>query len=384
MNGTIRVGNLFGIPFYIHPSWFFVLGLVTLSYSSGLAAQFPQLGAALAVILGLLTALLLFSSVVAHELGHSFVALRQGIDVKSITLFIFGGLASLEKESETPAEAFWVAIAGPLVSLLVFGILTGVGIAISWVQLAPRAIAPSGPLAAILGVLASVNLALALFNLIPGLPLDGGNILKALVWKITGNPYQGVVFASRVGQIFGWIAIASGLLPLLLSGSFANFWNLLVGFFLLQNAGNAAQFARVQEKLTGLTAADAVTTDSPIVCAHLTLREFADERILGWQKWNRFLVTDDNGQLVGAVSIDNLRAIPTALWSETRIEEVMRPIEQLVTVKSDQSLMDAVQLLEQRKLSTLAVIRDNGVLVGLLEKASVLNLLYKKAQANAA
>lgn len=374
MNGTIRVGNLFGIPFYIHPSWFFVLGLVTLSYSSGLAAQFPQLGLALAVILGLLTALLLFSSVVAHELGHSFVALRQGIDVKSITLFIFGGLASLEKESETPAEAFWVAIAGPLVSLLLFGILTGVGIAI----------APSGPLAAILGVLASVNLALALFNLIPGLPLDGGNILKALVWKITGNPYKGVVFASRVGQIFGWIAIASGLLPLLLSGSFANFWNLLVGFFLLQNAGNAAQFARVQEKLTGLTAADAVTTDSPIVSAHLTLREFADERILGWQNWSRFLVTDDNGQLVGAVSVDNLRVIPTALWSETQIKEVMRPIEQLATVKSDQSLMDAVQLLEQRKLSTLAVIRDNGVLVGLLEKASVINLLYKKAQVNAA
>ncbi|KAF3886777.1 MULTISPECIES: site-2 protease family protein [Nostocales] len=374
MNGTIRVGNLFGIPFYIHPSWFFVLGLVTLSYSSGLAAQFPQLGAALAVILGLLTALLLFGSVVAHELGHSFVALRQGIDVKSITLFIFGGLASLEKESETPAEAFWVAIAGPLVSLLLFGMLTGVGIAI----------APSGPLAAILGVLASVNLALALFNLIPGLPLDGGNILKALVWKITGNPYKGVVFASRVGQIFGWIAIASGLLPLLLSGSFANFWNLLVGFFLLQNAGNAAQFARVQEKLTGLTAADAVTTDSPIVSAHLTLREFADERILGWQNWSRFLVTDDSGQLVGAVSVDNLRAIPTAMWSETQIKDVMRPIEQLATVKSDQSLMDAVQLLEQRKLSALAVIRDNGVLVGLLEKASIINLLYKKAQTNAA
>jgi Zn-dependent protease/CBS domain-containing protein len=374
MNGTIRVGNLFGIPFYIHPSWFFVLGLVTLSYSSGLAAQFPQLGAALSVVLGLLTALLLFGSVVAHELGHSFVALRQGIDVKSITLFIFGGLASLEKESETPAEAFWVAIAGPLVSLLLFGMLTGVGIAI----------APPGPITAILGVLASVNLALALFNLIPGLPLDGGNILKALVWKITGNPYKGVVFASRVGQIFGWIAVASGLLPILLSGSFANFWNLLIGFFLLQNAGNAAQFARVQEKLTGLTAADAVTTDSPIVSAHLTLREFADQRILDWQNWSRFLVTDDNGQLVGAVSVDNLRAIPTALWSEARIEEVMRPIEQLVTVKSDQSLMDAVQLLEQRKISTLAVIRDNGVLVGLLEKASIINLLYKKAQANAA
>ncbi|GAB1538627.1 site-2 protease family protein [Scytonema sp. NUACC21] len=338
-----------------------------------MAGQFPQLGG-FALLLGLLTALLLFGSVVAHELGHSFVALRQGIGVKSITLFIFGGLASLERESKTPAEAFWVAIAGPLVSLLLFGIFAAVGFAI----------ASPAPLAAILGVLASVNLALALFNLIPGLPLDGGNILKALVWKITGNPYKGVVFASRVGQIFGWVAIASGLLPLLLFGSFANFWNLLVGFFLLQNAGNVAQFARVQEKLTGLTAADAVTTDSPVVSANLTLRAFADERILSWQNWYRFLVTDDNGQLVGTISVDDLRTIPTALWSETQIRQVMRSAEQFTTVKSDQALLDVVQLLEQRKLSTLAVIRDNGVLVGLLEKASIINLLQNRVQVNPA
>ncbi len=374
MNGTIRVGNLFGIPFYIHPSWFLVLGLVTWSYSSGLGAQFPLLSGGLALLLGLMTALLLFASVVAHELGHSFVAKAQGIDVKSITLFIFGGLASLEKESKTPAEAFWVAIAGPLVSLLLFGLFIAIGFGT----------VTSGPLAAILGVLASVNLALALFNLIPGLPLDGGNILKAVVWKITGNPYKGVVFASRVGQIFGWVAIASGLLPLLLFGSFANSWNLLVGFFLLQNAGKAAQFARVQEQLTGLTAADAVTHDSPIVSAHLTLREFADERILNWQNWSRFLVTDDNEQLVGAISVDDLRFIPTTLWSETQVREVMRPIEQSTTVQSDQPLLDVVQLLERQNLSALPVIRDNGVLVGILEKASVINLLQKRAQVNPA
>ncbi len=277
MNDTIRVGNLFGIPFYIHPSWFLVLGLVTWSYSNALAAQFPQLGGGAALLLGLLTALLLFSSVIAHELGHSFVAIRQGINVKSITLFIFGGLANLEKESETPAQAFAVAIAGPLVSLALFVLLTAVGLGSGI----------SGPSAAILGVVASVNLALALFNLIPGLPLDGGNILKSIVWKITGNPYKGITFAGRVGQIFGWLAIASGLLPLLLFGSFANFWNLLIGFFLLQNAGNAAQFAKVQEQLTGLTAADAVTPDSPIVSANLTLRKFADELLGNEQKWRR-------------------------------------------------------------------------------------------------
>ncbi|MEH1901759.1 MAG: site-2 protease family protein [Nostoc sp.] len=370
MNGTIRVGNLFGIPFYIHPSWFLVLGLVTWSYSSGLAAQFPQLSAGLALLLGLMTALMLFASVVAHELGHSFVAIGQGIDVKSITLFIFGGLASLEKESKTPGEAFWVAIAGPLVSLLLCGIVTAIGVTT----------AASGPLAAILGVLASVNLALALFNLIPGLPLDGGNILKAIVWKITGNPYKGVTFASRVGQIFGWVAILSGVLPLLLFGSFGNFWNLLVGFFLLQNAGNAAQFARVQEKLTGLTAEDAVTHDSPIVSANLSLREFADERVISGQNWHRFLVTDDHGQLVGAIAVDNLRSIPTALWSETQVKEVMRPITESTTVQSDQPLLEAMQLLEQQKLSVLPVIRENGVLVGILEKAAIIQLLQSRTQ----
>ncbi|MEI1375244.1 site-2 protease family protein [Nostoc sp. UHCC 0926] len=370
MNGTIRVGNLFGIPFYIHPSWFLVLGLVTWSYSSGLAAQFPQLSAGLALLLGLMTALMLFASVVAHELGHSFVAIGQGIDVKSITLFIFGGLASLEKESKTPGEAFWVAIAGPLVSLLLCGIVTAIGVTT----------AASGPLAAILGVLASVNLALALFNLIPGLPLDGGNILKAIVWKITGNPYKGVTFASRVGQIFGWVAVLSGVLPLLLFGSFGNFWNLLVGFFLLQNAGNAAQFARVQEKLTGLTAEDAVTLDSPIVSANLSLREFADERVISGQNWHRFLVTDDHGQLVGAIAVDNLRTIPTALWSETQVKEVMRPITESTTVQSDQPLLEVMQLLEQQKLSVLPVIRENGVLVGILEKAAIIQLLQSRTQ----
>ncbi|TVP63948.1 MAG: CBS domain-containing protein [Nodularia sp. (in: Bacteria)] len=372
MNGTIRVGNLFGIPFYIHPSWFLVLGLVAWSYSSGLTAQFPWLSGGLALTLGLMTALLLFASVVAHELGHSFVAISQGIDVKSITLFIFGGLASLEKESETPGDAFWVAIAGPLVSLVLCGVFTVIGVTT----------AATGAAAAILGVLASVNLALALFNLIPGLPLDGGNILKAAVWKITGNPYKGVSFASRVGQVFGWVAIASGLIPLLFFGSFANFWNLLIGFFLLQNAGKTAQYARVQEKCTGLTAEDAVTNQSPIVSANSSLREFADQRIFNNQDWKAFLVTDEDGKLIGAINIDDLRTIPTTQWVETPVSAVMKSIEQSTTVKSDKPLLEVVQLLEQQKLSTLSVIRENGVLVGILEKAAIIQLLQNKTQPN--
>ncbi len=374
MNGTIRMGKLFGIPFSINLSWFLILGLVTWTYGSGLATAFPSLGNGLAWLLGLMTALMLFASVVAHELGHSLVAMSQGIDVKSITLFIFGGLASLEKESETPSEAFWVALAGPLVSLLLWGIFTAINIATG----------TSGVFSAILGVLASVNLALCLFNLIPGLPLDGGNILKAIVWQITGNPNKGVVFASRVGQIFGWVAIASGLLPLLLVGSFANFWNLLIGFFLLQNASNAAQAALVQEQLAGLTAADVVESDSPIVSDNLTLRELADEQIVSGQKWQRFLVTDNDGQLLGTISADNFQTIPTQLWSETQIKEVMKPIAESTIVRADRPLLEVVQLIEQQKLSALAVIRDNGVLVGILEKTAILSRLQKRMLSNPA
>ncbi|BDI19816.1 hypothetical protein ANSO36C_56180 [Nostoc cf. commune SO-36] len=139
-----------------------------------------------------------------------------------------------------------------------------------------------------------------------------------------------------------------------------------------------------KEKLTGLTAEDAVTHDSPIVSANLTLREFADERVINGQNWHRFLVTDDDGQLVGAITVDNLRTIPTALWSETQVKGVMRPITESTTVQSNQPLLEVMQLLEQQKLSVLPVIRENGVLVGILEKAAIIQLLQSRTQPNPA
>ncbi len=374
MNGNIRVGHLFGIPFYVNPSWFLVLGLFTWSYSSGIAAQFPELAGGVPLLLGLTTALLLFGSVLAHELGHSFVALRQGIGVQSITLFLFGGLASLDNESKTPGEAFWVAIAGPIVSLLLFGLLS----------IAALGTGAATPLTAILSLLASINLALALFNLIPGLPLDGGNILKALVWKVTGNPYKGVVFASRVGQLFGWIAIASGLFPIVTSGDFGSVWTLLIGVFLLQNAGRAGQSARIQEQFTGLTAADAVTPNSPVVSAQLSLREFADQQILSRDNWRKFLVTNADGQLVGEIAVDALQTIPVGQWSNLQIQELMKQIEPSLTVESYQPLLEVAKLLEEKKLPALNVVRENGILVGILEKASIQKLLHRRTQANPA
>jgi Zn-dependent protease len=375
MNGNIRVGTLFGIPFYVNPSWFLVLGLVTLRYGDWLEAQFPYLAGGVSLLLGLATALLLFSSVVAHELGHSFVALRQGISVNSITLFLFGGLASLEKESDTPGGAFWVAIAGPLVSFAIFGVAALMG----------NNLPIEGPAGSILELITYINLSLGIFNLIPGLPLDGGNILKAAVWKITGNPYKGVKFASRVGQVFGWVAIASGVVPFAISGSLGYIWNVLIGFFLLQNAGRSAQYARVQEQFVGLTAADAVTPDGPIVVNTLTLREFADRLILSRDNnWRQFLVVDTEGKLLGTIAVDALQTIPTGRWTTTLVGELVNSIEVSNTIDCDRPLLEVVKLLEESKLPSLTVIRNNGVLVGLLEKTSIVNLLQRRAQTGAA
>ncbi|AFY91781.1 site-2 protease family protein [Chamaesiphon minutus] len=374
MNGNIRVGSLFGIPFYVNPSWFLVLGLVTWSYGEGLAAQFPDLPGSTPLLLGLVTALLLFSSVLAHELGHSFVAIKQGIKVDSITLFLFGGLASLEKESDSPANAFWVAIAGPAVSLVIAAILTGLGFATHI----------TGPLAAIAAVLAAINLSLGLFNLIPGLPLDGGNILKAIVWKVTGNQYKGVKIASIVGQAFGWVAIASGLLPVFLYGSFDNFWNLLIGSFLLQNAGKSAQYARVQERLTGLTVADAVTPNSPIIRDNITLREFVDQRTLAGSNWQKFLVTNESGHLVGELALDALKDVRSDRWAHTLVSEIVQSIEPSTIIISDRPLLQAIEQLESKHVSTLSVTDSEGILVGLLEKTAVINLIHRQPQANPA
>ncbi len=369
-NNNIRIGNLFGIPFYINPSWFFVLGLVTLSYGAELA-NFPQLTGIVPWVLGLVVAILLFASVLAHELGHSFVAIAQGIEVKSITLFLFGGLATLEKESETPLQSLLVAIAGPIVSLLLFGVFLAIS---ATLPLNP-------PFQAIVSLLAVINLALALFNMIPGLPLDGGNVLKSIVWKITGNPNKGIIFAGRVGQAFGWLAVIIGALAILGISQIGSFWTLLIGWFLLQNAGFAAQSATVQEKLDQYTAKDAVVANSPIVPVNLTLREFVNDYVIGKQQWLKFLVVNESGQLLGTIATNDLKQIPTSEWTVVTIESLVKPIDKSKIVQSDQSLLDVVKLIETENIKELVVVTADNVAVGIIEKVSILNLLQKEQEA---
>ncbi|HIK54589.1 MAG TPA: site-2 protease family protein [Synechococcales cyanobacterium M55_K2018_004] len=375
MNENLRVGSLFGIPFYLNLSWFLVLGLVAWNDGTWLLSQFPQLGA-LAYGLGLVAALLLFASVLAHELGHSLIARRQGIEVKSITLFIFGGLAMLGEESKTPGDAFRVAIAGPLVSFTLFGLFNAIG----------TFTGVSGPLAALVALLAYVNLALGTFNLIPGLPLDGGNVLKAIVWKVTGKPYRGLAFASKVGLFFGWVGVFLGFASLLGLFPYGSIWTLLVGWFLLQNAGRSAQAASIQELLSGLTAADAVTPNSPVVSQMISLRELANNYIIGNPaNWRKFLVKDEAGKLVGEILVEDMKTVPTNDWWDVTVQKLMRSPSDVQTVPAHQPLLEVLDLLNQSQTSALAVVKqEDGTLLGLLEKTSIIELLQKRAEAKVA
>lgn len=373
MNGAIRAGSLLGIPFYIHPSWFLILGLVTFSYGSDIGAQFPSLAGAVPWILGCVAALLLFTSVLLHELGHSLVARSQGIPVRSITLFLFGGLANLQEESRTPAESFWVAIAGPLVSLSLFGILSTIG-AVGGL---------SGPLGAIVSLLATVNLILATFNMVPGLPLDGGNVVKAIVWKLTGNLYKGITWAGRAGQAFGSLAIAWGAIPFVLYGSLANIWFLIVGWFLITNAGRAVQMARVQERLSRFTAGDVTLSEDPVVSTNLTLRDFVDEHLISVRgNWERFWVVDGENRLRGVIRPEDLQQVDRDRWSEVQLEQILQPYTEAETIDPDQSLLDVTQVLEHRSLKEIPVMRDH-ILLGLLRKSAIQQLLRRQAQIQA-
>ncbi|MGF1514765.1 MAG: site-2 protease family protein [Elainellaceae cyanobacterium] len=370
MGNSIRVGNLFGIPFFINPSWFIVFGLVTLFYSSDLSAMY-QIGGVVPLLLGMVTALLMFGSVLLHELGHSAAAIRQGIEVKSITLFIFGGIASLGEESKTPGGAFWVAISGPMVSFVLFALFASVGL------LTPI----SGPLAAIISLLAYINLVLGIFNLIPGLPLDGGNVLKSIVWKITGKPYKGVAFASRMGQVIGWLGIALGLNSVLgLSEQFGvsligSPWTILIGWFLLQNAGRSAQSAAVQEQLSDLTAADAIYEPSPVVNADLSLREFANSYIIGsTTNWKKYLVVDGDRHLLGEVEVEAIKTVPTMNWWDVPVRELMHPVE-LPKVQASELLIDVLPKLADETVHTIVVTTERDEVLGILERESVFDRL---------
>ncbi|MBD2233501.1 site-2 protease family protein [Phormidium tenue] len=362
MQSNWRVGAILGIPLFVDSSWFIILLLVTVSY--GLEPSWHSAWGNLAWVMGFGLALLLFASVLLHELGHSLAAKGQGIAVNSITLFLFGGIASIDKESKTPEDALKVAIAGPLVSFGLFLLLT----AISQIESLPT------PVRVITGSVAQINLVLTLFNMIPGLPLDGGQVLKALVWKVTNSRIKGIRWAARSGQILGWLAISFGLVMAFVYQAFSGFWIAAIGWFALRNADAYNQVTNLQEAMLALTAADAMARDFKVVDADMSLRQFADTYLLEENRPPAYFAASD-GRYRGLVTVEDMRAIERSQWDTLPLNHIAKPLLTIPSVREGTPLTEAIDQLEDLQLLRLTVLTPADAVAGTIDRGDVVRAI---------
>ncbi len=362
MQAGWRIGSIFGIPLYIDSSWFLIVILVTLANGQDYLAW----GQVLSWTAGLAVALLLFASVLLHELGHSLVAQSQGIQVNSITLFLFGGIASIDKESKTPGQAFQVAIAGPMVSLGLFFSLSAAALVLP----------ESSLIAALAERIAGINLVLAIFNMIPGLPLDGGQVLKAAIWKMTGSRFVGVRWAARIGQTLGFVAIAFGITGFLLAGQSGGLWIAFIGWFGVRNASAYNRMTDLQEALTQIKAADTMTREFRVVDADLSLRQFADEYLIAADSVPLYYASSQ-GRYRGLVSVEAIRMIERSLWDSQTLNDIVQPLEELISVSEKAPLVDVINQMETYQLSRITVLSPAGAVAGVIDRGDIVRVVLK-------
>ncbi|MBU7583879.1 MAG: site-2 protease family protein [Nostoc sp. TH1S01] len=364
MQTNCKIGSLFGIPLFLDPLWFVILGLATLNF--GVAYQ--EWGSTIAWSAGIVMALLLFGSVLLHELGHSLAARSQGIKVNSITLFLFGGIAAIEEESKTPGKAFQVAIAGPLVSVGLFFLLRLVAIFIP----------ETNPLSVMVGDLARINLVVALFNLIPGLPLDGGQVLKAALWKVTGDRFQAVHWAARSGQILGYAAIALGFAVDFFTRELAlGLWIALIGWFGIRNANTYDRVTTLQETLLKMVASNAMTRDFRVVDANQSLRAFADAYLLDTTAPQVYFAASD-GRYRGMVAIDDLRLVERSEWETRTLQSIVHPLTEIPTITESTAIAEVINKLENEQLQRITVLSPAGAVAGVIDRGDIVRAVAQK------
>lgn len=367
----LRIGRVLGIPIYLHSSWFLVFALITLSLASGFAAENQDWTTGQQWAVGLVASLLFFGSVLFHELSHSVVALHYRIPVKSITLFVFGGIAQITRDPARAWHEFLIAAAGPLSS----GVLAG-GFYLLQVT------SPDGSMRWEVGEwLALVNFSLAIFNLVPGFPLDGGRILRAILWGVTGSFPKATRIASRTGEGIGFLLIALGLGGALFGrqaglGLFEGLWIAFIGWFLLNMARQSYAQAQAQEALAGLTVADVMAADAPTVARDLSLEEYSHE--VARSRARAHLVVAD-GQLAGLMTLDALKSVPQSEWTMTSVQAVMLPRERVYWATPAETALSLMDRMRQERLQEVAVVEDERV-VGLVTFDSVGHAMQIRAE----
>ena len=359
-----------GIPLRIHPSWFVILGLATVAFQQQYSQQLKASGSALELWgLGLLTAVLLFVSVLLHELGHSLVAIRQGVQVRSITLFLLGGVASVERECPTALGSLMVAAAGPLVSLILAAVLLASG----------HSVAHASPLlGAMVNELGGLNLILALFNLLPGLPLDGGLILRALVWQMSGSQRKGTQVATATGRFLSLLAIGLGVVLLLRGIGVGGLWLMLLGWFGLGAARSQSQLLALQAVLRQLKVKDAAQRRFRVLEADANLKQLSRLRLRDGDGLPDWLLVTRQGRWLGFITDAPLQQLPVQRWEQEPVGDHLQPLEQLPQIQESAPLWQAVLQLDQPDTPRLLVPSAAGLPSGTLERPELAEHVLEK------
>jgi len=361
-----KVGRLAGIDLAIHPSWLVIAFLVTYSLAeSQFPRQYPGWGITQYWVVAGTTALLFFGSVLAHELSHALVARRFGLKVEGITLFIFGGATTIDAESHTPREEALIAIAGPATSIVIGGLL-----------ILADAFVAQPQVGALIGWLGFINLALGVFNLIPGFPMDGGRVLRAFLWRVRGDRLVATRNAAFVGRAIAYVLIAFGVLIALQPGGiFSGLWLALIGWFLTNAAEATAMQAGIERSLRGMRVRDAMDEAPPAVSPNDSVATLVRERFMRGED-RSFLVRHEDGGLAGVVSLQDVRRMPREQWEEARVTDVMTRYADLATIGPEAGLVDALRLLEERHVGQLPVVVEDGrTPVGMVTRRGIVRLI---------
>jgi Zn-dependent protease/CBS domain-containing protein len=367
MRGNISLGRVFGIPLRLHYTWFIIFALVTSSlvlYPLEHPYPIEQ-----RIILGILTSVLFFASIITHELAHSILAIRNHIPVKEITLFVFGGVSQITKEATSPRVELIIAIVGPLTSLAMAGIFYGLYLLLAGSQ---QSLAAS-----LMQWLAMINVILALFNLIPGFPLDGGRIFRAIVWQRTHDYHRATSTATKVGQGIAYAFIAGGIALIFAFQSWFNgLWLIFIGWFLHDAARASYQQILLRDSLVGITARQVTDYGCPSIPPHLNLTDLVQQYILPTGR-SCFLVTRGAG-LEGMITLQQIKKVPRTRWAITYVQDIMTPSSKLKVAYADQDVLNVLPEMNGENANHIPVI-EMGKVIGVINRGDLIRLLRTRA-----
>jgi len=364
----IKLGRIGGIQIGLHYSWFLIALLIAFSLAAHFHAISPLWNIAGVWAAAVVTSVLFFVTLLLHELAHSLMAQWQGLRVRAITLFALGGISQIESEAPDASTEFWIAIVGPLTSFIIGVICIGLARVAGW----HSAHEPSNPLPAVLLWLGYINIALAVFNMIPGYPLDGGRVLRAVAWWITHSPDRATRVAAQIGQVVAFLFILYGLYRFFVGANFGGLWMAFIGWFLLDAARSSYFQVGMVSGLRGHRVAELMDRDCASVPSYLSIRDFVDEYLV--HSSSRCFVVMQDHHAAGIATPDEAKKVSRDRWTQTSLQSVMRPLERMVQVSPETPVLKALELMTREGVNELAVV-SKGELEGVFSRQQILRYL---------